>query len=159
MTVHGAAVPGEETFACICGKRLNPRQEPPAPQPEQVQEHGASAMPEEGIVLSEFRSRSMSWQPQMSMLCFSGLTLQLPLGSLQKWLVLLCKESWCGSLGLGIAHHCLWVSCVWRERGRHYHGEAQCHLVLSPIFLHPPACPLLSLSPLPSSSVLLLLHG
>lgn len=71
MTVHGAAVPGEEMFACICGKRLNPRQGPPVPQPEQVQEHGASAMPEGEIVLSEFRPRSMSWQPQMSMLCFS----------------------------------------------------------------------------------------
>jgi len=56
---------------------------------------------------------------------FLGLTLQLPLGGLQNCLVLLCKESWRGPLGLGIVH--LWVSCVRRKRGRHHHGESQCH--------------------------------
>ena len=54
MMVYGAAVPGGEMFACIYGKRLAPSQGPPAPQPEQVQEHSASAIPEEGIFLNEF---------------------------------------------------------------------------------------------------------
>lgn len=35
---HGTAVPGEDMFACIYGKRMDPSQGLPAPQPEQVQE-------------------------------------------------------------------------------------------------------------------------
>lgn len=117
--VYGAAVPGEEMFACTYDKRLGQ-------QPEQVQEHNASAMPEEGVFLSEFISRSMNWQPQMSVLCFSGADITATPWRPAKMDVVLCRVV-------------VWVSWSWHRSplplgilcleggGRPYHGEAPCH--------------------------------
>lgn len=73
-------------------KRLAHSRGPPAPQLEQIQEHGVSAMPEEGIYLRKYIYWSMNWQPNCHGPDFLRLKSQLPLGSLPRRLLLLCTE-------------------------------------------------------------------
>lgn len=84
-------------------KRLAHSRGPPAPQLEQIQEHGVSAMPEEGIFLRKFIYWSTKWQPNCHGPDFLRLKSQLPLGSLPKRLLLLCTDMWLVFLVMSIA--------------------------------------------------------